>query len=253
MTQITAFSSLTIEWDDPLDLGCLPIYHYKVSRDGSDLDDEVDPGENSFTDSDISSFGIGDTITYRIKTVNYAGESAYSVALVVTVGRVPNSPSDVVVLQRVSETVIELTWTPDLPMADNLPTDLYRVYVDDLSGNDIVPYNVSTNLIMLDQGLVLGHSYEVSVAAVNDIGESDKSDDVLTLHTGIVPTKLTGISAPHHKSSSATEIVIEWLPPAYNGGTPLIEYRVYYDVGQTGTLGDSDFESLIPDADGHLS
>ena len=76
----------------------------------------------------------------------------------------------------------------------------------------------------------MGHRYEVSVAAVNDIGESVKSDP-LTLHTGIVPTKLTGISAPHHKSSSATEIVIEWLPPAYNGGTPLLEYRVYYDIG----------------------
>jgi hypothetical protein len=148
----------------------------------------------------------------------------------VTVGQVPNSPTNVEVLQRVSETVIELTWTPDLAVADNLPTEFYRVYVDDLSGNDIIPYNVSTNLIMLDQGLAMGASYEVSVASVNDIGDSSLSN-ALTLHTGIKPTKLTGTSAPHHKSSSSTHITIEWLPPAYNGGTPLTEYKVYYDIG----------------------
>jgi hypothetical protein len=55
MTQITPFSSLKIAWDDPLDLGCLPIYHYKVNRDGVDLDDEVMPGENIFTDNIASS------------------------------------------------------------------------------------------------------------------------------------------------------------------------------------------------------
>ena len=51
MTQIAPGTDLTIEWEDPLDLGCLPIYHYKIARDGTDLDDEIAPGENTFSDS----------------------------------------------------------------------------------------------------------------------------------------------------------------------------------------------------------
>lgn len=93
---------------------------------------------------------------------------------------------------------------------------------------------MSTTALLIQSGLRLGSSYEVTVTAVNAINESLPST-ALTLHTGIKPSKLTGISAPHHKASDATSITIEWLPPSYNGGTPLREYRIYHDIGQTGT------------------
>jgi hypothetical protein len=44
MTKITLTDSLTIEWQHPLDDGCLTIRHYIVNRDGTDLTgDKVDP------------------------------------------------------------------------------------------------------------------------------------------------------------------------------------------------------------------
>jgi hypothetical protein len=84
-------------------------------------------------------------------------------------------------------------------------------------------------------GLVLGHTYEVYITAVNAIGEGAGST-AFTVYTGVVPVKMTGSSAPVLSSSTSTSITISWLPPSYNGGASLSAYRVYHDIGQTGTF-----------------
>lgn len=73
------------------------------------------------------------------------------------------------------------------------------------------------------------------MSAVNAIGEGAFSAP-LTVHTGVIPTKMTGASAPVLAASTSTSITISWLPPAYNGGASLLEYRVYHDILQTGTF-----------------
>ncbi len=108
------------------------------------------------------------------------------------------------------------------------------MYLDDLSGNDIepVPANSPEHLF---SHLVLGHSYKVGVSAVNAIGEGARSP-TFDLHTGVVPSKMTGSSAPVLDSSTPTSITIRWLPPVYNGATSLTEYGLYHDIGQTGSF-----------------
>jgi len=229
LTAITPLSSLTIQWDPPLDDGCLPIAHYIINRDGSDLVTVVPPEAVLFTDN-IAAYAMGASITYKIKAVNDAGAGTLSVALVVTVGQPPNAPSGLTVSQRFSETSIELQWTTDTPIVGNVPTISYRVYLDDLSGNPITPLNVSTPEIVLN-GLTLGHTYSVTASSVNIIEESAQSA-ALTLYTGVRPSKMTGTSAPVHKSSSSTSITIEWLPPAYNGGSSLTAFHIYHDIGR---------------------
>jgi hypothetical protein len=235
-TAIVALGSVTVAWDDPLSDGCLPVLHYVVSRDGVDRPAAAAPGANSYTD-DISAaadFPLGTAITYQVRAVNSAGASEPSVALVVTVGQVPGAPGALAVSRRDSETAVELAWTADAPVAGNAPTLGFRVYVDDGSGNAVVPIEASTPLLEV-AGLVLGHSYSVSVTAVNSIGESAHSSPALALHTGLVPSRLLDLTAPRLVASTATSITIAWLPPAYNGGAPLAGYRVYWDVGSSGT------------------
>ena len=231
MTSITP-DELTVEWDHPLDDGCLPVLHYVISRDAVDLDETVAPDLNSFTD-DISStadFPLGTLITYEIKAVNHAGASLYSEPLVVTVGQAPNPPTDLEISRRISETSVEIQWEADVYIANNLPTTSYLVYLDDLSGNEVEPYSVSSPETTLS-GLELGHSYQVSVSAVNLIGEGATSSPAFDVHTGVVPSKMIGSSAPQLDSSTSTSITIKWLPPTYNGGASLSEYRVYHDIG----------------------
>jgi hypothetical protein len=50
-------------------------------------------------------------------------------------------------------------------------TTNFSLYVDDLSGNAVVPISVNTPAAIV-ANLTLGHSYGVSVSALNVIGES---------------------------------------------------------------------------------
>ena len=229
---ISPLSTLTIEWDDPLSDGCLPVLRHVVVRDGADLPTEVAPGANTFTD-DISSaadFPAGAVISYAVKAVNEAGESAPSVALLVTVGQAPDAPSALVISRRFSETSVELQWAAGAAIPANPASTGFRVYVDDLSGNEVEPLVVSTPKAVVS-GLTLGSTYEVTVSEVNRIGASLLSAPPLVLHAGLVPPRLSGPSAPRLAASTATSVTIEWLPPPYDGGVSLTEYRVYWDIG----------------------
>ena len=103
------------------------------------------------------------------------------------------------------------------------------MYFDDLSGNTVIGQNSSTPQFVLSD-MVLGHTYEVSVTAVNDIGEGVKST-ALTVYTGVAPSKMTGTSEPYLDSSTSTSITIRWLPPSYNGGAVLTSFEVHFDIG----------------------
>lgn len=237
MTAIVPLATLTISWEAPLSDGCLPLRQYTINRDGVDLAAVIVPEATSHTDdiSAAATFPLGTVITYKLKAVNDAGDSEYSVPLVVTVSSVPNAPSSVQVSQRTSETSLELTWTPDVAVSGNLLTDSYRVYIDDLSGNPVAARSASTPQLAVSD-LVLGQVYEVTVRSVNAIGESAASSPALQLHPGLVPAKLSGTSAPRLLASTATSISLEWTAPPYNGGSGLTAYRVYYDIGQAGTF-----------------
>jgi hypothetical protein len=73
----------------------------------------------------------------------------------------------------------------------NLPVIAYRVYLDDLSGNDpVLSYDTGhrslTNLVTLNN-LLVGRDYKITVRAVNEIGESVASNE-LEISVGIAPT-----------------------------------------------------------------
>ena len=78
----------------------------------------------------------------------------------------------------------------------------------------------------------MGHTYLVSVTAVNAIGESAASN-ILTVNAGTIPSKIYSVS---YVSSTTTTIKFKWLNPTSNGGLPITKFTVYMDVGQTGTF-----------------
>lgn len=96
MTAVTPSVSLTLSWTPPLDNGCLPITQYTLNKDGVDLAAVISPELISYTDS-IPTSPIGTVITYKLKAVNVAGSSVYTEDLVLTVGQVPNAPSNLII------------------------------------------------------------------------------------------------------------------------------------------------------------
>ena len=98
MLSVAPASTLVFGWDVPDSDGCLPILHYTLNKNGVDLEVEISPSLIEYED-DISTGGqIGDQITYKIKAVNIAGESPYCEDLTVTVGNVPNAPTNLAIV-----------------------------------------------------------------------------------------------------------------------------------------------------------
>jgi hypothetical protein len=61
----------------------------------------------------------------------------------------------VIVALRYSETAVRIQWDADILITDNLATTSYLVYVDDLSGNEIIPVEANTPQITFSH-LLLG-------------------------------------------------------------------------------------------------
>jgi len=94
MTRVVPNDYLSIAWDAPLHDGCLTILSYTIIKDGFELHTGLSPSMTQYTDSITVGGAVGTKITYRVKAINYAGESVLSEPLTVTVGYVPNSPTN---------------------------------------------------------------------------------------------------------------------------------------------------------------
>lgn len=88
----------------------------------------------------------------------------------------PNAPSNLQISQRISESSLQVTWTSDAEISNNIPTKRYRVYLDDNSGNDpsLVVDTLASSIANVARltNLVPGHTYDATVTALNDYGES---------------------------------------------------------------------------------
>lgn len=108
MTAITPSVDLTLKWQPPSSTGCLPITGYIVNKNGVDLVTVISPSQNSYID-DISIGGtIGTTIDYKIKAINVAGPSPYTETLTITVGEIPNAPTNLRIQDQPSSTTVNL-------------------------------------------------------------------------------------------------------------------------------------------------
>lgn len=85
----------------------------------------------------------------------------------------------------------------------------------------------STVGVVSDAEIVDGSFYRFSVVAVNAIGNSAKSTS-LGIYAATVPA---APSKPILVSQAATAIAISWveLPEAQNGGSPVLDYQIYWD------------------------
>jgi len=233
LSAVVPTTSVTLTWEAPLDTGCLPITSYVLSRDGADLALSISADSSQAIDTTATG-AIGTTYTYKMKAVNSAGNSEYTEEITVTVGSVPNAPSNLAINERISATSVELKWDADIAIASNPATTAYRVYFNDGTGANLMfdsaSYALTTRATI--SGLVLGNSYTATVRAVNAIGESADSGSI-TVHAATLPSKIQSVTL---LSSTTTSIKIQWATPASNGGMSLTQYTVYHDAGQTGSF-----------------
>ncbi len=226
---------ITLVWNEPSDTGCLPIRSYILAIDGTDSSTTITSDMKSI-DIDISADGAyGKVLTLNLRATNDKAEGPASNTISITVGSVPNTPSTLAVASRPSNSSLTLSWTADVLITSNQETTAYRIYRINADGSEEMLFtteNSSLNTKATLTRLTTGDTYSLVVRAVNYWGESSNSNNISV----VIGTKPSAPPTPTLASSSSTSVTLTISPSSNNGGVPITQYIVSYDVGQTGTF-----------------
>lgn len=170
-------SAVNIFWSPPSDNGGFGIIDYSVYRWKENGEPHplatVDAGVLQYQDGGLKN---GDEYFYIIRARNERGMSSPSDDIGIIPGAPPQSPQNLSAARKGDSIV--LTW--DEPI-DNKGFEIthYRVYRMDEKGDRILLGEVSpVDLQFEDQNVDRGEKYSYIVTAVNEMGESDGSDEV---------------------------------------------------------------------------
>lgn len=158
--------------------------------------------------------------------MNEIGLSDPSDEHAIIAARVPDQPTDLVVV-RSTEELIEFTWP--IPYNGGSPITFFKLYWDQGAATwEFLAFTVdSDNVFLMDYDLLPGTYYSFKVIAVNDVGESVISD----AYTFICAARPGVPGKPFFTGITATSITISW-EPALGNGTPVTNHKIYQSTNE---------------------
>jgi hypothetical protein len=90
------------------------------------------------------------------------------------------------------------------------------------------PYIYEYTITDTDHGLVTGSIYDFKVVATNDVGSSLFSPKLENIMAAQLPTPPID---PVQVYSTSTTITYDWSDPEDNGGTPILDFEIYWNEG----------------------
>ncbi|MCX8174033.1 MAG: fibronectin type III domain-containing protein [Thermoplasmata archaeon] len=229
---ISSFDNVTLGWAPPLDDGGTPVTGYRLYKGNisTNLTLYAEIGNNlSYKDTNVT---VGKTYYYALSAVNNIGEGNKTNVLEVEVYGygAPSAPRNL--LASTGDRRITLTWVP--PASDGgSPITNYRIYRGTAIGN-VTPFTVIGNLTTYtDTNLTIGTTYYYCVAAINGIGEGNKSNEAnaIAATTPAPPKNLMGAF-----NITTNVIRIGWQPPDDTGGIAISGYKVYRGLASGGEI-----------------
>jgi titin len=217
---VSSSSSLvTLRWGPPSTDPGIPLLGYRVLRGPSDDALQwlatVDASVEGYDDTSVTD---GVTYSYAVSAFNGAGDGPpCEVQRATPVG----PPSAVMgLVGHAGDKMATISWDP--PVTDGgLPIQGYRV----LRG----PRPAELRLIkeleatsFSDTGLANGVGIYYQVIAFNSAGLGPPSDVVF-----LVPAHLPDPPLDVFAEATVERVNLSWLPPPFDGGSSIIEYRIY--------------------------
>jgi hypothetical protein len=217
-------TSFSVFWQPPVNDGGIPVTGYNVYYKESDLNDWTIVV--SFTHSTrIDYLTPGGEYDIRVSAFSDLGEGDLSTVKMIRVGDVPDYVEDVTVSETDGEVVLE--WS--VPDDGGLDIIGYHIYLED--GGIPVPYSDTGPLkrSFTAGNLENGRRYSFRITAFNDEGEGPIGDRIDAVPLGL-PSAVDDVWITE---AYMGDVVIHWNPPADDGGSPVIGYRVYRGVKET--------------------
>ena len=118
-------------------------------------------------------------------------------------------------------TQVTLTWSP--PDWDGLSAVTnYAIYRGMAPGAETLLTTIGNVTTHLDAGLTNGLTYYYEVAAINAAGEGPRSNEA-----NATPARVPNRPRQLNAVGGDSNIALDWLPPANNGGAAVTNYTIY--------------------------
>jgi predicted phage tail protein len=164
----------------------------------------------------------GTVYYFRVTAVNRVGEGQRSNEVKAVPVGVPGVPTGLTA--TAGDAKVTLTWTA--PGSGGAPISGYNVYLGTSpSGEAAAPVNRASLVTATSYkvtGLVNGTTYYFRVAAVNRVGEGQRSNEVKAIPVG-VPGAPAGLTV----SPGDARATLSWTAPGSDGGSPVTGYNIY--------------------------
>jgi titin len=222
---VTATNGVTqanVSWNASTDLGGGTTLAYKIYKNttGGTYPLLAQPSGTgtTYTDTAVTQ---GSTYGYKIVTVNEAGDSPQSIPALVTIGTVPDVPTNLISAPLASG-VIQLDWQAPTNNG-GFAVSGYEVERSTDGGSTYTTIATIGNVLTYaDTGLTLGNTYHYRVSAINQQGMGAPSNTTNML-AGDLPSAVTNVVAT---ALVNYEININWSP-ANDNFYALTGYDVY--------------------------
>ena len=171
--------------------------------------------------------------SFKVKARNSVGFSLLSEEISIRAAEVPLGPINLVNVPLITSAYqIGVDW--DAPTYDGgSPVIDYRIYYKENTSSDwIVFSDTVTDTSATVTGLTPGVSYDFQVDARSLVGYGPVSSTITELAAQI-PDEPTGLSNVA-EVTLADRAGLTWTAPVFDGGSPVIDYRVWYDNASAG-------------------
>lgn len=217
---------IRLSWKRPEFTGGLELTGFRLYRGAEGATPEpvtvINVYFGSFVDMDIVD---RTTYTYELSALNDYGESRSRPSVTARATGPPTQPLDL--NHTYGDQFIRLTWEGPLDDYD-LPVVRYHVYRQ--AGDDpfvLAGAIAAPDRVLEDRSVDVGVTYRYYVRAENAKGQGEPSDTIEAM-TMVRP------GTPRNVSAVATEhfVRVTWAPPAFDGASPVLSYRVYLVAGE---------------------
>ncbi|MBM3677176.1 MAG: hypothetical protein FJW96_04735 [Actinobacteria bacterium] len=214
-------AQVALTWVAPANGGGSPITQYRVTRTASGGSPVATLTGSTTTSFTITGLVNGTAYTFTVAAVNAAGPGPESSP---PVSATPAGPPGALsaVTGQPGNGQVALSWTAPASNGGSAITS-YRISRYDAAG--VFLASISTGSAATSHtmtGLVNGTAYRFSVAATNGIGTGGDSPLSGSVTPAAVPGQVTGLTA----AAGNEQVSLGWTPPASNGGSTILEYRV---------------------------
>jgi fibronectin type 3 domain-containing protein len=221
-------STVELNWTAPASDGGASITNYSIYRSYQSTQREgplvylaTVGNVLNYTDSGLTN---GYYCYYEVRASNSAGAGPPSTIATARPNMIPPAPINLAISNGTTE--IRLTWSQG---AGNYTVDTWNVYRGTSPDDMVIIANVplAGGTQDGDGNVVGGVKYVYAVTAVNNIGESNRSNEVWgAIHN--VPTAPLNL----HTSNTSNAIILTWQTPFWNGDLAITNYTVYRSTSQ---------------------